>query len=78
MPVATETWLAFTLAAALVIALPGPTNLLVMAYTLNRGLRAGLATVLGVLPGIATSMALSLLGLGALLETSALAFAVVK
>lgn len=73
-----ETWLAFMLAAAIVIALPGPTNLLVMAYTIDRGLRAGLTTVLGVLPGIAVAMFLSLLGLGALLETSSLLFSIVK
>ncbi len=73
-----DLWLAFTLAAALLIAIPGPTNLLVVAYTLQQGKRAGLATVFGVLPGIATSMALSFAGLGAVLAASAEAFLVMK
>ena len=73
-----ELWFAFTIAAALLIAIPGPTNLLVVAYTLQRGRRAGLATVFGVLPGIATAMLLSFAGLGALLATSAEIFTLVK
>ena len=73
-----EVWFAFLLAAAVVIAIPGPTNLVVVAYTLRRGRRAGLTTVLGVLPGIATAMMLSFAGLGALLAASAEVFTAVK
>ncbi|MEO1190487.1 MAG: LysE family translocator [Pseudomonadota bacterium] len=73
-----ETWLAFTLAAGLMLALPGPTNLLVMSYSLSNGLRAGLLTVAGTVPGLATATVISLLGLGALLESSVLAFTIVK
>jgi len=73
-----ELWFAFLLAAAVVIAIPGPTNLVVVAYTLRRGRRAGLTTILGVLPGIATTMMLSFAGLGALLAASAEVFTAVK
>jgi threonine/homoserine/homoserine lactone efflux protein len=73
-----DVWLAFVVAATVVIGIPGPTNLLVMAYTLRRGRRAGLATVFGVLPGVTLAMVLSLAGLGALLGTSAASFAAVK
>ena len=73
-----DVWLAFVVAATVVIGIPGPTNLLVMAYTLQRGRRAGVATVLGVLPGVTLAMVLSLAGLGALLATSAALFAAVK
>lgn len=73
-----ELWIAFLIAASLLIAIPGPTNLLVVAYTLRRGRRAGLATVFGVVPGIATAMLLSFAGLGALLAASAEVFTLVK
>lgn len=73
-----DVWLAFVVAATVVIGIPGPTNLMVMAYALRRGRRAGLATVFGVLPGVTLAMVVSLAGLGALLATSALLFGAVK
>lgn len=73
-----EIWFAFVVAASVVIAIPGPTNLMVMAYTLRRGRRAGMATALGVLPGVSLAMVLSLAGLGAVMAASATLFAAVK
>ncbi len=71
-------WVTFTITAGALIALPGPTNLMVMAYGLRHGTRPALSTVFGVVPGVTTAMILSFLGLGAILATSAELFAVVK
>lgn len=73
-----ETWLAFVAAAAVLLAIPGPTITLVIAYALSRGRSAAWWTVGGVVLGDFTAMTASLLGLGALLAASATAFTVVK
>jgi threonine/homoserine/homoserine lactone efflux protein len=73
-----ELWLAFVLASAVLLVIPGPTILTVISYSLAHGPRAKLALVAAVALGDATSLALSLLGLGALLASSALWFGVVK
>jgi len=73
-----ETWLAFVAASAVLLIIPGPTILLVISYALGRGMRAALPVAVGVALGDFTAMTLSLLGLGALLATSALLFSVFK
>jgi homoserine/homoserine lactone efflux protein len=73
-----ETWLAFVAASAVLLIIPGPTILLVISYALGRGMRAALPVAVGVALGDFTAMTLSLLGLGALLATSALLFAIFK
>jgi len=73
-----ENWLTFALTSAAVVALPGPTVLLVVAYSLGHGRRSARAAVAGVGLGDFTAMTASLLGLGALLAASATAFTVVK
>ncbi|MCG2606884.1 MAG: LysE family translocator [Achromobacter sp.] len=73
-----ETWLAFVGASALLLMLPGPTILTVISYSLTHGKRARLPLVLAVALGDSTALALSLLGLGALLSASAFWFTVVK
>jgi threonine/homoserine/homoserine lactone efflux protein len=73
-----ETWMAFALAAAAMLAIPGPTILLVVGQSLGAGRRNALPLVAGVALGDLTAMALSLAGLGALLATSAAAFAALK
>src|SRR5262252_3951917 len=73
-----ETWLAFVAASAILLIIPGPTILLVISYALGRGIRAALPVAVGVALGDFTAMTLSLLGLGALLATSALLFAILK
>lgn len=75
---AIELWLAFVLASALLLVIPGPTILTVISYSLTHGPRANLALVAAVALGDSTSLALSLLGLGALLASSALWFGAVK
>jgi threonine/homoserine/homoserine lactone efflux protein len=75
---ALDHWLAFAAASAVLLAIPGPTVLLVVSYALGHGRRAAGSTVAGVLLGDFTSMTASLLGLGALLAASATLFSVLK
>jgi threonine/homoserine/homoserine lactone efflux protein len=70
-----ETGIAFALSAFAMLALPGPTILLVMGRSLGSGRRNALPLVAGVALGDLSAMVLSLAGLGALLATSATAFA---
>lgn len=71
-------WLPFAIASAIVIIIPGPTVLLVVSYALGHGRRYALATTAGVALGDLTSMTASMLGLGAVLATSAALFAALK
>lgn len=73
-----ELWLAFALASTALLAIPGPTVLLVVSYALGQGRRSGLATVPGVALGDFTAMTVSLLGAGAVLAASATLFTVLK
>lgn len=73
-----ETWLAFSAASALLMIIPGPTILLVISYALGQGWRAALPMAIGVALGDFTAMTLSMLGLGALLATSATIFTILK
>jgi threonine/homoserine/homoserine lactone efflux protein len=73
-----EHWLAFAAASAVMLAIPGPTILLVISYALGHGRRTAGATVAGVALGDFTAMTASMLGLGALLAASAAVFTVLK
>jgi threonine/homoserine/homoserine lactone efflux protein len=73
-----ENWIAFAAASIVMLAIPGPTILLVISYALGHGRKAGTATVAGVALGDFTAMTASMLGLGALLATSAVLFTVLK
>ncbi|HET6161317.1 MAG TPA: LysE family translocator [Dongiaceae bacterium] len=73
-----HTWIAFAAAAGALLIIPGPTILLVISYALARGRRSAWATVPGVAAGDYTAMALSLLGLGAVLSASAELFTALK
>jgi threonine/homoserine/homoserine lactone efflux protein len=74
----TELWLAFVAASAVVLVIPGPTILTVISYSIAHGRRATPAVVPGVALGDSTALAVSLVGLGALLAASAVAFTVIK
>jgi threonine/homoserine/homoserine lactone efflux protein len=76
MPI--ESWLAFVAASAVLLAIPGPTILLVISYALGHGRKVASATVAGVALGDFSAMTASMLGLGALLATSAALFTVLK
>ena len=71
-------WLAFVAAAAVLLAIPGPTILTVISYSASHGKRATLPLIAGVALGDSTALFFSLVGLGALLASSALWFNLVK
>lgn len=73
-----ETWLAFAAASVILVLIPGPTVLLVVSYALGQGWRTALPMAVGVALGDFTAMALSMLGVGALLATSATVFTTLK
>lgn len=73
-----ETWLAFSAASMVLLLIPGPTILLVMSYALGQGWRVALPMAVGVALGDFTAMTLSMLGIGALLMTSATVFTALK
>lgn len=73
-----EQWLTFAAASVVLLAIPGPTILLVISYALGHGRKAARATVSGVALGDFTAMTASMLGLGALLAASATLFTVLK
>ena len=73
-----ELWIAFALASAALLAVPGPTVMLVVSYALGRGRTTAWATVPGVTLGDFTAMTVSLLGAGAVIAASATLFTVLK
>lgn len=73
-----ETWTAFVLASVVLLAIPGPTILLVIGQSLGARRRTAPALIAGVALGDLTAMTLSLAGLGAVLAASATAFTLLK
>lgn len=73
-----ELYTAYVFATLIVLAIPGPTIMLVVSYALTQGRRSAFASVMGVGLGDATAATVSLLGLGAILAASATAFALLK
>ena len=70
--------LEFIVTSLIVILLPGPGVLYTLACGLNGGLRGSLLAAFGCALGILPHLAASIVGLAALLHTSALAFEIVK
>lgn len=68
----------FVLAALVVLIIPGPGVLYVVARSLAQGLRAGLISVLGLSAGAFVHVVAAAIGLSAILLASATAFGVVK
>jgi threonine/homoserine/homoserine lactone efflux protein len=73
-----ELWIAFTLGSAALLAVPGPTVMLVVSYALGHGRSSGWATVPGVTLGDFTAMTISMLGAGAIIAASATLFTILK
>ncbi len=71
-------WLAFVAASLVLLAIPGPTVMLVVGFALGEGRRSVPATAPGVALGDLLATAGSLAGLGALLAASAPLFTAVK
>ena len=73
-----EIWIAFVIAAEVILIIPGPTIILVVSQAMAHGRTSVIPLVAGVLAGDFTAMTLSLLGLGAVLSASATLFVVLK
>lgn len=73
-----EIWLTFVAASIVLLIIPGPTILTVISYSVSHGYKAKIPLILAVVLGDSTALALSLLGLGALLAESAFWFQAVK
>jgi threonine/homoserine/homoserine lactone efflux protein len=73
-----QAWLAFVVAAGILVVIPGPTIVLVLGHSLSHGRRATLPLMAGVALGDFTAMSLSLAGLGAVMAASATLFAAFK
>ncbi len=74
----TDHLLAFALAAFLIILAPGPSVLFVISRALAYGRRAALITVVGGAVGSFVLACAVALGLGAIVQTSAIAYTVLK
>ena len=70
--------LTFLLTSLIVVASPGTGVLYTLAVALAQGSRAGIAAAFGCTLGIVPHMVAAMLGLAAVLHTSALAFAALK
>lgn len=73
-----EIYTAFFIAASIILIIPGPTIILVVSQAIAHGRRSVIPLVAGVLCGDFTAMVMSLLGLGAILATSAAIFMALK
>lgn len=73
-----ETWIAYAIATEILLIVPGPTVLLIVGFALTRGRRAAFAAVAGSCLAIVICFAAAFAGLGALLQTSATAYTIVK
>lgn len=73
-----STYLLYLAAVALLVITPGPTMLMCASNALNHGPVRALASAAGALTASLAVMALSALGLGAVLAASATAFTVLK
>ena len=73
-----DLWLAFVVASTVLCIIPGPTVLLVVSYALSQGRKVAVASAGGVALGDFVAMTASLVGLGALILTSATLFTVLK
>jgi threonine/homoserine/homoserine lactone efflux protein len=68
----------FVGAALLLLVVPGPSVLYIVTQSVSHGRRAGIASVAGITTGTLVHIAAAVVGLSALLASSALAFDVVK
>ncbi|MGB3212285.1 MAG: LysE family translocator [Desulforhopalus sp.] len=67
-------FIAFVLATAIMIALPGPSVLLTVAHSISFGWKCGIVTVAGATMGIAVQLIIAAIGLTSLLNVVAQAF----
>jgi threonine/homoserine/homoserine lactone efflux protein len=70
--------LSFLAAVLVLVVVPGPNTIIILAQSIGRGRAAGLATVAGIEVGTFVHTLAAALGLSALLSASALAYSIVK
>jgi threonine/homoserine/homoserine lactone efflux protein len=70
--------LGFVAAALVILLIPGPGVLYVVARSIDQGRRAGLVSVLGLSAGVFVHIAAAVAGISAILLASATAFGIVK
>lgn len=75
---AIELWISFVIASTFLVTIPGPTTLTIVSYSVAHGKKSIFSLVLATTLGDMTLLALSMLGLGTLLATSAFLFSLVK
>ncbi len=68
----------FALAAAALVAIPGPNHIFIATQSLGGGARVGVASALGVETGTLVHIMAAAVGLSALVASSATAFAVIR
>ena len=78
MIVQPQTLAVFALAALAILAVPGPAVIYIVTRSIHQGRAAGLASVLGIHVGTLVHLTLAVVGLSAILVSSATAFTVVK
>lgn len=72
------TLLLFALAAAVLVAIPGPNHVYIVTRSISGGRRAGLASAVGVETGTLVHVFAAAVGLSAIVASSAVAFDVVR
>ena len=73
-----ETYLLFVLASILLCIAPGPDMIFILTRTLAQGRKAGTLAAVGVNMGAYVHLIAAVLGLSAILATSAFAFSIIK
>lgn len=73
-----NTWLVYVAAVFVLTVTPGPSVLMTVSTSVNRGFRQAVLAALGSTIAIVCIMGLSAVGLGAILSTSELLFSVLK
>lgn len=73
-----EIWVTFVITASIIIVVPGPTNIYVVGQSLTHGKKVSIPLSAGVVTGDALCIALSLLGVSALLALCSVIFTVIK
>ena len=68
----------FLITCSILVVSPGPDTLYVLARSLGQGRRAGVVSAVGICCGFLVHITAAVIGLSAILMTSALAFAAVK
>lgn len=70
--------IALVLAAAILVAIPGPNVALIVARSVQHGFRAGFVTTLGTTTGVAAQLLLIAAGVAALVEMASSALLIIK